>query len=228
MGDEIELLKRRLKREKSKRQQAEKIAEEKSRELYLKGLELTQALTAEAQARKELETLYKEVERLSRIDPLTELSTRRSFNTDAIRFFQLAIRHKSKLSCAMLDIDYFKQVNDRHGHDFGDKVLIAVAQTCQNNMRETDLLARYGGEEFCFLFPETDLTGAALIAERIRQAISQLSFESANERFSVTASIGVSAILGPKDNMESMLKRSDDSLYKAKENGRNRVEIWDE
>jgi len=226
MGDEIKLLKRRLQRERNIRQQAEKIAEEKSRELYLKGMKLENALEAEGRARKEIETLYQEVERLSRIDPLTELSNRRSFNADAPRFFQLAIRHQNKLSCAMLDVDFFKQVNDTYGHDLGDKVLIAVAKACKKQIRKTDLLARFGGEEFCFLFPETDLNGAALIAERIRHTISKLEFDSEKNRFSVTVSIGVSELLDSNDNVENMLKRSDDALYKAKENGRNRVVIW--
>jgi diguanylate cyclase (GGDEF)-like protein len=225
MGDEIELLKRRLQREKNIRQQAEKIAEEKSRELYLKGMELENALQAESQAKKEIEALYQEVERLSRIDPLTKLNNRRSFSTDALRVFQLAIRHQRKLSCAMLDIDFFKHVNDSYGHDLGDKVLIAVAKACKQQLRKTDLLARFGGEEFCFLFPETDLNSAALIAERIRHVISKLEFHSGKNRFSVTVSIGVSKLLDLNDNMEKLIKRSDDSLYKAKKNGRNCVVI---
>lgn len=226
MSDEIELLKRRYQRERNIRQQAEKIAEEKSRELYLKSIELKKALQAEGQARKEIETLYQEVERLSRIDPLTELYNRRSFSTDALRLFQLAIRHQKKLSCAMLDIDFFKRVNDNYGHDCGDKILIAVAKACNNQIRKTDLLARFGGEEFCFLFPETDLNSATLLAERIRLAISKLEFDSDKKRFSITVSIGVSELLDSNDNVEKMLKRSDDSLYRAKENGRNRVVIW--
>ena len=225
--DQIELLKRRLQREKNIRQQAEMIAEEKSRELYLKGEELKNALQAEEQTRKEIEILYKEVERLSLIDPLTELSNRRSFFADAHRTLQLATRHQRKLSCAMLDIDFFKKVNDTCGHDFGDKVLIAVAKACKKEMRQTDLLARFGGEEFCFLFPETDLNGAALIAERIRHAISQLEFDAAKNNFSVTVSIGVSKLLDSNDNMENMLKRSDECLYKAKETGRNSVVLWE-
>jgi len=227
MGDEIELLKRRLQRERNIRQQAEKIAEENSRELYLKSVELKNALQAEKQARKKIEILYKEVERLSLIDPLTELSNRRSFFTDAHRTLQLAIRHQKKLSCAMLDIDFFKKVNDTYGHDFGDKVLIAVAKACKKQIRKTDLLARFGGEEFCFLFPETDLNGAALTAERIRHAISKLEFDSEKNRFSVTVSIGVSGLLDSNDNTENILKRSDDALFKAKENGRNRVVVWE-
>jgi len=227
MVDEIELLKRRYQREKNIRQQAEKIAEEKSRELFLKSMELEDALKAESQARQEIERLYKEVERLSRIDPLTELRNRRSFNADARRIFQLAIRHNKKLSCAMLDIDFFKKVNDTYGHDFGDKVLVAVAKTCNKQIRKTDLLARFGGEEFCVLFPETDISSAAFIAERIRHAISKLAFSYNNIPFSVTISIGVSELLDSNDTMENIIKRSDDSLYKAKENGRNCVILWE-
>ena len=228
MSDEqIELLQRRFKREKNIRQQAEKIAEEKSRELYLKGEELKNSLQAEEQAKKKIEVLYKEVERLSLIDPLTELSNRRSFFTNAHCALQLAIRHQKQLSCAMLDIDFFKKVNDTYGHDIGDKVLVAVAKACKKEMRETDFLARFGGEEFCFLFPETDLDGAALIAERIRHSISKLKFAAENNSFSVTASIGVSNFLDLNDTMENMLKRSDDCLYKAKETGRNRIFLWE-
>lgn len=127
----------------------------------------------------------------------------------------------------MWDIDFFQRVNDTYGHDFGDKVLISVAKECKRHLRETDLLARFGGEEFCFLFPETDLNNAALVAERIRLAISKLEFESEKNRLSVTVSIGVSKLQDSNDNIENMLKRSDESLYKAKENGRNRVILWE-
>ncbi len=225
--DQIQLLKRRLQREKNIRQQAEKIAEEKSRKLYLRSEELKDALKAEEQARKQIEVLYKEVEKLSLIDPLTGLNNRRSFFTDANRILLLAIRHQKKLSCAMLDIDCFKKVNDIYGHAFGDKVLIDVAKTCKRRLRATDLLARIGGEEFCFLFPETDIHNTALIAEQIRYGISQLEFGAEKNSFSVTVSIGVSELLDLNDNVENLLKRSDDCLYKAKEAGRNRVVLWE-
>jgi diguanylate cyclase (GGDEF)-like protein len=227
MVDEIIILERRLQREKNIRQQAERIAEEKSRALYLKSVELENALQAESKARKKIESLYKEVERLSRIDPLTELSNRRSFSAEAARFFKLGIRHQKELSCAMLDIDLFKKVNDTFGHDFGDRVLIEVANTCKKELRTTDLLARFGGEEFCFLFPETDLRGAFILAERIRIKISELQFYSEKNRFSVTASLGVAGLLHSDKSIEDVLKRSDVCLYKAKERGRDRVVVWE-
>jgi diguanylate cyclase (GGDEF)-like protein len=227
MDNEIELLKRRLQREKNIRQQAEKIAEEKSRELYLKSLELENALNAELHAKKEIENLYHEVERLSQIDPLTGVDNRRSFGTNAKLLFMLAVRHQKKLSCAMLDIDFFKRVNDTYGHASGDTVLITVAKTCKEQIRETDLLARFGGEEFCFMFPETDIHSAALITERIRSTISKLEFIFEKKSFSVTVSIGLSQIMESGDDLEKMIKRSDDSLFKAKQNGRNRVVLWE-
>ncbi len=227
-NDQIKILKRRLQREKNIRQQAEKIAEEKSRELYLKSEELKNALQAEEKARRKIEVLYLEVERISLIDPLTELNNRRSFFTDCHRTLQLAIRHQRKLSFAMLDIDFFKKINDTYGHAFGDKVLVAIAKECKKEMRKTDLLARFGGDEFCFLFPETSLNGAALIAKRIRYAISQLEFVAEKNNFSVTVSIGISKLLDSNDNFESMLKRSDDCLYKAKKAGRNSVVLWED
>ncbi len=102
-----------------------------------------------------------------------------------------------------------------------------MAKTCNKQIRKTDLLARFGGEEFCVLFPETDISSAAFIAERIRHAISKLAFSYNNIPFSVTISIGVSELLDSNDTMENIIKRSDDSLYKAKENGRNCVILWE-
>jgi diguanylate cyclase (GGDEF)-like protein len=226
VSDDIEILKRRLEREKRIRQQAEKIAEEKSRELYVKGVELQKALEAESRSRKEIETLYQEVERLSRIDPLTGLNNRRSFGADALRLFQLAVRHGKTLSCAALDIDHFKHVNDSYGHDVGDTVLVAMARACQGEIRQTDSIARMGGEEFCCLFPETDINGACNVSERIRQAVSLLKFVAAETPFSITVSVGVSDMQEANDTLEGLLKRSDNALYLAKQGGRNRVVVW--
>ncbi len=223
MNNEIKLLKQRFQREKNIRQQAEMIAEKISRELYLKGIELEKALQIESHTKKEIEILYEKVKELARIDPLTGLNNRRSFYDTALQIFQSAIRYKDSLSCAMLDIDFFKQVNDTYGHDVGDKVLLSVAQTCKKQIRTVDLLARFGGEEFCFLFCKSNIHESVLVAERIRYAISELKFNSGNNWFSITVSIGISELLSSNDNIENMIKRSDKSLYKAKRNGRNRV-----
>ena len=180
MVDNLEILKRRLQREKNIRLQVEKIAEERSRELYLKNVELQNALLAESNAKKELETLYKKVDLLSRTDPLTGLNNRRHFSSTAEFIFKLAIRERKNLSCAMLDIDYFKNINDTYGHSCGDLVLTTVAGTCRKQLRESDLLARFGGEEFSFLFTGADMNFAALIADRLRQDIANLPFSSSS------------------------------------------------
>ena len=225
MGSELEILRRRLQREINKRMQAETIAEDKSRELYLKSRELESALQAAENARITLEGLYREVERLSRLDPLTGLNNRRSFFSDADHAVQLGHRHRRPVSCAMLDIDHFKRINDTWGHDAGDRVLVDVAIACRESIRRTDHLARFGGEEFCFLFPETDLAGAAVFAENIRSAIASMAVKVGANLLSVTVSMGVSTLLDASDSLEQLIKRSDLSLYQAKASGRNCVVV---
>ncbi len=212
MSDELELLRRRLEREKQARRQAEQIAEENSRALYLKGQDLEKALL--------------ELERLSLTDPLTGLNNRRGFDIEAHRNMLLAIRHKRPLAALMLDIDFFKKVNDTYGHAAGDKVLVEVAHLCRQHIRGTDTLARFGGEEFCFLLPETDTEAAKALAERVCTDVSTLGFEFNGKSLSVTVSIGISAFSGEEDSLESLLERSDEALYCAKHAGRNRVVIW--
>ncbi len=187
-----------------------------------------QALANEVAVSLQNALLYREIDRLSRIDPLTGLMNRRSFTVSAIRFLQLAIRYNKPLSAAMLDIDFFKKVNDTYGHAMGDDVLKSVAKTCEGLIRRSDIVGRFGGEEFCFLFPETAVESASLLAERIRVAISSLTFESEGQNFQVTASIGLAELHGEADSLETMLSRSDEALYQAKESGRDRVVVWNE
>ena len=184
------------------------------------------ALANEASVALENARLFREVERLSLTDPLTGLRNRRGFTDDARRNIDIAVRHKHPLSVLMLDIDHFKRVNDTYGHATGDKVLAGIALVCRKLMRTTDLLARFGGEEFCFLFPETTAENALSLAERLRTAISAARFEAEAQSFSVTVSIGISECMGAKDSMETLLARSDEALYQAKNTGRNRVVIW--
>jgi diguanylate cyclase (GGDEF)-like protein len=219
MRNELEILRKRYERERLIRRQAEQIAEDKSRELYIKGQELEKAIAAEKLAKQE-------IERLSNTDVLTGLNNRRYFNTISDREFRLAVRHEKPLSALMLDIDYFKKVNDTYGHAVGDTVLVEIAAACLTLMRSTDLCARYGGEEICILLPETGSTGANVVAVRLLTVISSLVFEAGGQRFAVTASIGVAERTADEDSLAGLLKRSDDALYKAKREGRNRVIIW--
>jgi diguanylate cyclase (GGDEF)-like protein len=216
--DEGELYRRRFLREREARRQAEAIIEAKSRELYLKGQELERAIVAERLARRE-------VERLSITDPLTGLANRRHLAVVATSEFLRAQRHGHALSSLMLDIDHFKRVNDRYGHETGDRVLAGVAEACQAGLRVTDVAARYGGEEFCFLLPETSEARARILAERLRVAIEGLRFEANGQEFGITGSLGVAERHDADGSWEDMLRRSDQALYQAKEEGRNRVVV---
>ncbi len=124
-----------------------------------------------------------------------------------------------------MDIDYFKSVNDNHGHDIGDEVLREFAKRIGANIRGIDLACRYGGEEFVVVMPETDASFAYAVAERLRKSIETTPIEisRAPGKLSITISIGIAASEGADDTAEALLRRADQALYSAKRNGRNRV-----
>jgi len=164
-------------------------------------------------------TYLRAVEMASR-DPLTGISNRRAMDQALGREVDLARRQGTPLSLMVVDIDLFKRFNDQFGHDFGDDVLVAVAQTIANTIRRSDLLFRYGGEEFVVLTSHTDEEGANLLAERIRENIA--SIRSVRGRsIELTASLGV-ARLASSDDEQGLFKRADAALYEAKQKGRNR------
>ncbi len=188
---------------------------------------VAQALANESAISLENARLFQEVEKLSTTDPLTGLNNRRFLNMAAKKLLQLSSRNMRPFSALMVDIDYFKRVNDAYGHAVGDRVLVAVAQACQQSIRGADLSARYGGEEFCFILSETSSKGAHILAERLRTTIAALKFESNGQSFSVTVSIGISeCVEDDKVSLKSLLERSDEALYEAKRAGRNCVVIW--
>ncbi len=156
-------------------------------------------------------------------DGLTKAFNRRYLDRRLADELARAARFYRGLSVILLDIDHFKQVNDAHGHQFGDQVLSFVSATIQASLRESDVLARYGGEEFCVILPETDLDAATLAAERLRAAVSSSPVLSLDRSASLTVSAGVAA-MRKGDSAEALLARADQALYKAKEAGRNRVE----
>lgn len=160
-----------------------------------------------------------QLERLVNSDPLTGLLNRRAFDERLDLEIQRAQRYKRPLSLLFIDIDHFKQVNDRHGHVIGDEVLRAVATVLKQGLRATDAACRYGGEEFAVILVETDKIEALSIAERIRVAAENTKLEQMDE--SATISIGVS-YLSPEDLAIDLIQRADDSMYIAKKNGRNR------
>ncbi len=156
-------------------------------------------------------------------DPLTELPNRQAYDEQVEKEFSRWKRHDRPLSMAIVDIDFFKKINDTLGHLRGDKVLKLVAREVQMNIRSEDFVARYGGEEFVILMPDTDENAACLAIEKVRAAIECCPFNFAGERVSITASFGVSA-MRTDDTVISCFDRVDKALYKAKDNGRNRVE----
>jgi len=170
------------------------------------------------------EALARQLRELADTDALTGTFSRRAFLERAVEEFQRSRRYGHPLCMAMLDIDAFKAVNDRHGHGAGDQVLARVAAVCIAQLREgTDHCGRLGGEEFGILLPETDLAGAQVGAERLRMAIRDLAFEATGQTFGVSVSIGVAALSAGDDTFASLMARADAALYEAKSSGRDRV-----
>lgn len=156
------------------------------------------------------------------LDPLTGLGNRGGLTRAVEREIALARRHRHQASLLVIDIDFFKRINDTYGHSAGDAVLLQVARTVSAICRESDALFRFGGEEFVALLSQTDSIGANVIAERIRVAIATAVTHFQEHAIEITASIGVSA-LDYKDSMQSWFDRADRALYQAKNSGRDRV-----
>ena len=167
-------------------------------------------------------TLYHQSLKMAYIDPLTQMNNRASFNNSVKREISLAIRHAKRLSIIFMDIDHFKDINDQHGHECGDIALTAVAKWIKESVRSSDVIFRIGGEEFVILLSDTGLSGAKLLAERIRSAIEAHTLAYDMAVIKITASMGV-ASLRDDDTVDSFIKRADDAMYKAKKSGRNRV-----
>jgi len=156
-------------------------------------------------------------------DPHTGLYNRRYFMQQASKALKTARRHEFPIALIMCDIDYFKNINDRFGHDVGDDALQKFSDLLNGLIREGDTLSRYGGEEFAILLPQTSLEGALILAERMRDETEKMSLHSAQEKIKLTASFGVTAISSPVD-LEYSLKAVDKAMYKAKSLGRNQVQ----
>lgn len=168
---------------------------------------------------EELEEAHKEAMRLAEIDILTKAYNRVKAYEFLTNETNRGKRYKSKYSVIMMDIDFFKKVNDTYGHNAGDAVLVHLVKIVKEQLRSMDMLSRWGGEEFLILLPETGLDGAMATAERIRLAIEQASFPEVGN---LTCSFGVT-LFRVSDNIESLLERADEGLYEAKNSGRNRV-----
>lgn len=162
------------------------------------------------------------LERLATTDHLTGLLNRRAFLETTEKEIRRAYRYGQSLSLLMLDIDHFKHINDTHGHPAGDEVLRRVAATCRKTLRDEDLTGRLGGEEFAVTLVSAPLRSARVVAERLRQAVSELVIELDGKSITATVSIGVAECNGA-DGLSSLASAADKCLYAAKQAGRNRI-----
>ena len=167
---------------------------------------------------------YEKAERLSVTDGLTGLTNRQQLQALLESEILRCRRYKTPLALVMLDVDYFKSVNDTFGHQEGDEVLIGIASIIKSMCRSHDIAARYGGEEFVLVLPETDGAGARIIAERIREEVEKHSFHHEDRVHSLTISCGISEMDEEKNHDHThLIQIADEALYQAKESGRNRT-----
>jgi len=173
----------------------------------------------------DVEALYhEEIHRLTITDGLTQVANKRHFVDFLEREIARAVRHARPLSLVLFDVDHFKRVNDEYGHLAGDRVLQGIAAAVGRQVRRDELLARYGGEEFAVVLPETSADAAAQFCERIRGEVERETFDFDGDPLRITISLGATALQAP-ESMESLVTRADANLYRAKERGRNRVEV---
>ena len=163
-----------------------------------------------------------ELQRLATTDTLTGVNNRRQFLRLAETEGRRAARYQQPLSVLMVDIDHFKKVNDTHGHEAGDRALVAVAKAMRNALRPEAILGRLGGEEFAVLLPQADRQAAMIAAERLRQGVERLSVDIDHTVLQITVSIGVTEISSDQ-TFETALRHADEALYEAKKGGRNRT-----
>ena len=184
-------------------------------------------LEKEIEERKKAQEL---TEFLARTDALTGVNNRGYFITAAQHFISEALQQQFSLSFIIIDVDFFKRVNDTIGHLGGDRVLVKIAETLVRMLRTKDLIGRYGGEEFVILLPDTNQETAAYVAERLREAIENMEITHSRTRLHVTISLGVTSLENNADRkssiLETLLQQADHALYAAKRQGRNRVVLY--
>ncbi|QIR14039.1 GGDEF domain-containing protein [Shewanella aestuarii] len=179
------------------------------------------SITQEANSFKE--KLF-EHQKLNLLDPLTQLANRTALEDRMDQEYRNHIRFKTPLWIAVTDIDHFKMVNDNFGHSTGDKTLQVIAMALKNSLRESEFVARYGGEEFVLLLPDITEENISILLNRVREKIKNIPFKFKNQKITVTLSIGAAQVM-ENETIEEAFERADAALYKAKNNGRDRVVI---
>jgi diguanylate cyclase (GGDEF)-like protein/PAS domain S-box-containing protein len=186
------------------------------------GVEAILAVFVDITQRKEVETMMK---RLANTDPLSRLPNRSRFFSAAVEEIKRAERYKRPIAVFMVDIDFFKRINDTYGHEAGDQALKTFAELCRTWVRHQDIVARLGGEEFGFLLPETKTSCALVLANRLRAAVEGLHIDRLPKP--MTISIGVAEVQHGETTVDAALSRADQALYAAKKAGRNRAILYD-
>ena len=164
------------------------------------------------------------LEKQASTDPLTGLYNRRQFEILAYQALQVARRSNTPYSVLMLDIDFFKKVNDTYGHEIGDTVLKKLANLLKETLRRSDVVARYGGEEFIAFLPYTAPDAGYIAGEHVREAVEKMETVVDGKNIPITVSIGISD--SQTFNLNTLIKQADDALYASKENGRNRTMLY--
>ena len=181
------------------------------------------AIVRDITAQKSLE---QELEKLAGTDPLTGINNRRSFIARAEEECARAVRYGNSMALAMIDIDRFKDVNDKYGHAMGDQVLCEVVRIFREGIRKPDIFGRWGGEEFALLLPETNEQSALVLLQRLRYDVADNRFnpqDSLTVPLHFTVSIGVAGFRPREETLEELINRADQGLYSAKQSGRNKV-----
>lgn len=184
---------------------------------------ISRDITPRKRAEEEKKLLIEELRRLSAIDGLTGLYNRRALMETLEREVVRAARYDAGLSLIICDLDFFKEINDTHGHTVGDRALVMVSEAFREEARKVDILGRYGGDEFMIVLPETSLDGARDFAERLRRRVSEMKLVPRLKSTKMSLSIGVTCYRKDGDTLDAFVKRADDALYVSKREGRNRV-----
>lgn len=175
---------------------------------------------------RKINFMYSHTREMSITDALTKLYNRRYFENISEREFLRAVRYKTPLTFAVIDIDFFKKINDTYGHQCGDMILKEVAYLINESFRKTDYVFRYGGEEFVVILTDTDENSALCPIERLREHVEKSEFDFDGQKVKVTISVGFSSDTINAQNSYELFNFADKALYTAKENGRNQVRIY--
>ncbi len=176
-----------------------------------------------ARLKKDIKIAQKKMVEMTTKDELTKLYNRRVFNETIERELSRAVRYETNLSLCMLDLDCFKEINDTHGHIAGDIVLIQVGRILEDSVRESDVCCRYGGDEFAIILPNTDVMAAGALGERVRRKVAEYQFQYNSTKINVTVSLGIVPFNCTVNSASQMIENADETLYRAKNSGKNKV-----